>query len=796
MVWLAGSLVVWICCLHVVWSFAMDAAGSSALLGAAAMLLAISLAAILPARAVRAGVMVARWLRLGDAVSISLASAGPGPRRRGEARAQMTLLAAVAVAATVGGAISTAAIFPAAGLVARLAGGLTLSSAEWSIVKLGVQFACMVPLAIGITLVFLASAIVRASAGRDSYAAVVRDWLWAAAGGVAVFAACRAGGLNALALACVMPAAVLGGAILALHRRSLAVGGSRRRRPLETPGPARRMAVAAAFAVVAVAVMVQLRLAGDVLAAGMLARACWLVASTAAMAVFIRNVDRKSKPPGRGQEIGAIIGLAAVLLLQASLVIAAFAPAGGRPGGLGGAWSAGLVLCAALAVGLQVPLAGLAAVVLSRQRRLFACAGGRARGYLCCATFGPGAAIVAYFICSQLRPGPLAMSPAAILLIVTALGLCAGGVLAGLRRARLPRRQLQWLIWGVVLMCGLAAALLAAIHRAGAAGGSARPGVWLTSVSGPVGEPGRGLIPGPAMELLPSTEVWRSGRIDRLIWRIFTAGKGQWLAAVDSPSELPQPMRSSRRVTFACPDPTAWPASWSATAGRRPARSMYDYGYIRRSGFDGLLLACGPAGSPDGWRFYNGRTAARLASCLLPADPRSPAGRRGPAVLRIQARGAGLARALGAIKAFDRAVGPCVFAADRRAEAVDIVVVTARDMPADFPANLPAGTPAGLPGSPANSPIESPAGSPAGSAAGDWFVTARVDLLWYYWPGITPTGILVADVGLRRGPDVRDFVASLRPVLAAGRGPSALFPRPVWHWRNQLSDPGIASPSR
>jgi len=759
-VWLAGSLVVWICCLHVVWSFAMDAAGSSALLGAAAMLLAISLAAILPARAVRAGVMVARWLRLGDAVSISLASAGPGPRHRGEARAQMTLLAAVAAAATVGGAISTAAIFPAAGLVARLAGGLTLGSAEWSIVKLGVQFACMVPLAIGITLVFLASAIVRASAGRDSYAAVVRDWLWAAAGGVAVFAACRAGGLNALALACVMPAAVLGGAILALHRRSLAVGGSRRRRPLETPGPARRMAVAAAFAVVAVAVMVQLRLAGDVLAAGMLARACWLVASAVAMAVFIRNVDHKSKPPGRGQEIGAIIGLAAVLLLQASLVIAAFAPAGGRPGGL--------VLYAALAAGLQVPLAGLAAVVLSRQRRLFACAGGRARGYLCCATFGPGAAIVAYFICSQLRPGPLAMSPAAILLIVTALGLCAGGVLAGLRRTRLPRRQLQWLIWGVVLMCGLAAALLAAIHRAGDAGGSARPGVWLTSVSGPVGAPGRGLIPGlipgpipgPAMELLPSTEVWRSGRIDHLIRRIFTAGKGQWLVAVDSPSELPRPMRSSRRVTFACPDPTAWPASWpaswSATASRRPARSMYDYGYIRRSGFDGLLLACGPAGIPDGWRFYNGRTAARLASCLLPAGP---GGRRGPAVLRVQARGAGLARALGAIKAFDRAVGPCVFAADRRAEAVDIVVVTARDMPADFPANFPAESLAG-----------SPAGSPAGSAAGDWFVTARVDLLWYYWPGITPTGILVADVGLRRGPDVRDFVASLRPVLAAGAG--------------------------
>ncbi len=60
-IWIATALIVWTCCLAVLWGGVFDASGESMLVTLSAILLALSTAILLPTRLVRIGLGVLRW---------------------------------------------------------------------------------------------------------------------------------------------------------------------------------------------------------------------------------------------------------------------------------------------------------------------------------------------------------------------------------------------------------------------------------------------------------------------------------------------------------------------------------------------------------------------------------------------------------------------------------------------------------------------------------------------------------------------------------------------------------------
>lgn len=704
-IWLASALVVWTCCLVVLWGWAFDTSGGSALMTLAATLLAVCLASGVPGRVVRLTRRVLSWLNFGDSLAIALSADGPKRSRPGEARAMMRLLAGVAIGAIVGGLASTAAIFLARGLAERLTEEVLFSPAAWAVCKLVIQFVGMFPLAAGAGLLFLASAMVRAGSGRDVYASVFREWVWSLAIGVGVFAACRQFGVNLLALAGIMALAMLGGAAAIFQRQVPSVRPGVVRRPIEAPGLGRQLGVLGTFAAVALAGQLQLRLLTDVVGIGQVGRACWIAISAGLVCIALRRTDRKSRPPGGGQRIGATIGVVAAGLLQAALVIAA-ADCGNAK-----------FICYALAAACQVPMTALAGVIVSRQRRLFAYAGGRARGYLCYSTGGAGLALLCYLLAAAVPSDSSIMPTAVLAMLVAALGLCAAGVLGGILLAKRAREQLRWSATGVVLMCAVTAGLLGTINQVTIRIGPASPGAWLTAVGQQRG--GGKVVQG----YLPDPALWRGETIDQALLGILAAGKGRWLAAAGAMADLPASVPAGVHLFVCSPDPTALrPGAWEDPLIVGIEGDFFSVGHLQRQRYDGVLLSLLPAEHPDAWRCYNERAVEMLVKCLTPG---------GPAVLRIQADDGGMAVALAAAATFADAIGRCWVAVENGHGRVDMLVAG----PADR-LDLPPPTPGRL--------------------------LTTVGQLRYEWPQVArPLRVVQWNRTRRRAPSVRDFMDKL-----------------------------------
>lgn len=614
-VWLATALTVWAASLVVLWSLRFDLSGASVLRSVAALMLAIAATAGLPARAARALQRLRVALKLEDSPVLALATGGGASSTRRAVRGMMRLLALAAALAAVGGVATTAAIHLFAAAVGDGGRGpLLLGPTGFAVFTFLCQFVGMIPLAMGISVAFLVTVMVRGGSGRDHYASVVREWLGGVAAGLAAAALAWWFGADLLGVGLVAGVAVLAAAGGVFQRVKLTVRPRRVMAPIESsPRRGRWLAVAAGSAAATVVLVVQARLLRDVGEVGLGGQACWAGASIALLAWRLRRADRRSRAPGVAQATGASVGILSAVVFQGSLAVGCF-----RGGGVA-------VGCAMLAVAAQVPLAALASVVLSRQRKLFATHGGRARQYLAAVAAGAGGGVALY-----LAAGATALLAPAGLFV--AVGGMVAGVVVAIVAARRSRTGIAWAALGGVLICATVTA------RVGAVRGLPRltAGAWLTTASTPAAPAGGGAAWGG----LVGRPHWRSKAVTKAVDEAMAAHPGRWWIVAASPADVPLALPAGVHAARAHPDPTAGPVSGAATG--EPTGDFLDAVARDAGRFDGLVLAPMPADHPEAWRCYGDRVLRRCRDKLH---------RGGVLILRTQVAGGGLGDALAAASA-------------------------------------------------------------------------------------------------------------------------------------------------
>lgn len=650
---IGGALVAWTACLTILWGLAFDSSGASMLVTMAATMLAIALAAPLPGRAARVIQAFLVWRRPQDVLGIKLAFGAGMGTMLDEARAKVRMVCMSSVAAVACGLVSTAAILVGWALADALAGSFLWDPPAWWAVKFAVQLAGMLPMGFALSVAFLAGAILR-SAGPDTYAPVCREWIWATAAGLGAFGACWWAGANLFAVSLVTAFGLLAGGVAILLRRKPTIRPRRAAQPVERPSATLFLGVGSGFAVLTLAMLVQVRLLGDLGGFGMPVRAGWAAASFAMVAAFLSREDGRSRPLGRGQSIGSAIGVAAGLLMQGSLAVTCVA-----------SWPGGAV-CGVLAVGAQVPLSALSAVVISRQRRLFAKGGGRARHYLAAAAGGACLAFLAYLAVCSVRGAWVAI-------LTVVIAMFAGSAVWAIRRAKQRPGVLQWAAWSTVLMLSAMGAVGASLRGFAESVGAVTPGVWLSSVSGWEGQ-----AQARQDGCLPPVSAWRSGTITKTALRIMSCRPGRWWIVGATGGEIPS-SRIPHTVHWsaAFPDPAAIPrAVWDDI---RPGRHGGDFFHaIRtgREGFDGVYLCSLPADHPDAWRCYNDQSLRRCMETV----------RGGVFLLRTQADRRNIGAALAVAKTFHEILGTGWAAAELGEGRLDLLLVAG---PGDLREHLP-----------------------------------------------------------------------------------------------------------
>ncbi|HUU22424.1 MAG TPA: hypothetical protein VM389_07785, partial [Phycisphaerae bacterium] len=427
---IAGALVLWCGCLVLLWAMAFDSSGLSTLSALTALFGAIAVTAGLPGRAARALQRLLGRLHLQELPAMELATARSSGGGRGGARAMTNLLAAAAIFAVACGVASTVAIYGGKWLADALPAKLSATLLEWRVLGLLVQFVAMLPMGLGVSVVFLVSALLRGGSGRDTYATAFREWVLGAAAGLGGLSLAWWIGANLLGTGLVTAVLLLAGAGLLLQRRRVTVRPRAPVRPIEAGKQRReRVGIAAGFAVLTLGLTVQSRLLRDVFAADMSIVTWWSSLSLLLLAGALRKVDHKSQAPGRRQGIGAAAGVSACLLLQVALGMGCLAA--GRDG----------VALGVLAGAGQIPLAALGAVVLSRGRRTFAIGGGRARSYLSSAAAGAAAGMATYILAMSAARG-------AVLLLGIAIGVLTFAVVRGIGLVRRVAHQVRWAACG------------------------------------------------------------------------------------------------------------------------------------------------------------------------------------------------------------------------------------------------------------------------------------------------------------------------------------------------------------
>ena len=647
LIWIAAAIVVWAGSLCSLWAWAFDSSGGSTLVTLAAMMFALAASASSPAGLSRIAHWIGVWLGFGNIEALELLA---GQRRPAGKRGTGDVTRALKITvkfAVLCGVVSTIAVYGGAVAAYVLGRRMLWTPLGWTAVKLVVQFAGMLPMAIGIAAVAHGFSAVRRTFGRDPYGPLCRDWLWATAVGTGLFGLSWWWGMHMMGLAVVM-ATLLLVATMAMSRRGR-IPISRAGAVLER-GPQRRgkTAISAAFAVLTLILLVQGRLLGDITNVSFGVRICCGAASLALLAVFIGRTDRKSRPPGQAQEVGSAIGVVAVAIMQAALAIACYQ----------GRNVAGV--CGALAAACQVPLMAMAAVVLSRRRRLFAAGGGGFAAYASSASAGAGMGVLTYMILCSLPAGY-------ILLLAAALAVWAGRVIRGIARGQRPANERMWALSGLSLMVAVAGALLISVHDAKLAVGPATPGFWLSAVRrGGHKQAG----------CLPILRTWRSKRITEAIVKIMAdpddptgqrGHTGRWWVVAGGRRDLPEVLDSRVYEVGSVPDPAAVPPGvWRDILVRGSERDFLQAAHTGSELFDAVFLAPLPADHNQAWRCYNYRTLRRCRNRVHGG---------GVVLLRTQAAGNDLAAALAVARTFHRAVGTSWAVVELHEGTVDLLLV-------------------------------------------------------------------------------------------------------------------------
>ncbi len=639
---IAGSLTIWAACLVVFWSLPFGAWGGSLVLGGAAAAAALGLSARLPGWLVRSFHGLQEKLHLAGGSMDELASGAVAGASREDVRGSLRLLALAAVLASIGGAISSAAVLLADPAVGSLSGRLHWTGWSWPGLHGAVQLVSMLPMAVGATLTFLAAALLRAGRGHDAYADLARDWIWGLAGGLGVFALARGMGMNLVGLAMAMGVVLLALAGALLVRQDFSGRTGRLIKPIETPTELRRLAMETTFAALAMGLMIQLRVLSDVGGVGLAGRGLWLAGSLGLLAWFLGKADAKGRLPGRRQGVGCQIGLVSGLTIQLALAA------------LCGISKTHLLTLWYLPVVGQIPLAALAAQLICRERMLFVNAGGRPRGYLSAAGFGIAAGLLAYLLLT-VESSVLVLLPLLGVLIV------AAGFLQMVVSVRHRTDLTRWSVVGlaVVVPLGLWVGLARwDLHRRL---GRIAPGRWMTRTGLDLAHAGRGIGQQP---------LWRSEGVSLQVRRL--VGQGRWWIVAFDLSEVHQSLPYYIQPVAGAPDVGAvGPGPWQVRLGGGAHSDWIDGVSMGMGRFDGILLSSIPADHPEAWRVYNLRTLQRAAGQLL-VDPAS--GRSRPLLIRTSIDGGQMGPVLSLAETFRAAVGSGWMAAQFYDDRADILL--------------------------------------------------------------------------------------------------------------------------
>jgi hypothetical protein len=642
---ISAALVVWTSCLVMLWSWALDTSGLSLLLALAGTLLAATAAAPVPGRAARTVQSLLLRGKPQDVLRMELESVAPARSAQGEQRAIARLLCVSTLVAVAGGLASTAAIFAGAGLVSWLAERFLWDAPAWWGLQLGVVWIGMFPMGLGLSVAFLSGTVLRGSSGWDAYAGACRDWTWGLSAGLVLFGVCWWAGLNLASVSLAAACALLATAVGIYLRRRWTVRPRRPAPPTKAPARTLRWGVLLGIAVLALAILVQARLLQDLLGVHLAGRTIWAGASLALLSAFLRREDRKTRPPGRRQSAGAMLGLVSGLVMQSGLIVTSTAE-----GAVG-------IACRAFAAVAQVPLAALAAVMISRQRRLLAAAGGRARQYLSAAAGGAGLACLAYLAICWLHWAWVAI------LVLAAAGFAGAAVRNGRQSpsAITGSTVFQWATWSIVLMLSAITVAVSTLNELRRAVGRIVPGAWLTLVCGRQGA----ADPGP-VDCLPPARSWRGEAITRTIADVMAGRPGRWLVAATCRDDAPAPESLPQvRYVQALPD-APWPAPGDGDVSACPdVEDLFAAARLGRETFEGVLLAPLPADHPEAWRCLNDQLLRRCAS-------RS---REGLLMVRTQTDAKHIGSALSAAKAFHFAAGRGWAVVEIGPNRVDILLV-------------------------------------------------------------------------------------------------------------------------
>ncbi len=640
----AAALVAWMGCITLVWARAMDASGGAILLTLSATMLSLWFAVRLPGKAARFMQRLLSWLKVHETLAVELAAASMPRVGTREARALLRLLGAMTILAVAGALVSTAVAYWIGGLIDWLARWFVLGRWGWLVARFCVQLLAMLPMSLGICVVFFAGALVRRGSGRDIYATICRDWTWAIALGLTALGVAWWLGLSLLGLPVLVGALLIISSVALLQRKKVSLRPPPPTARPEQAGSQRSLAwsIRGVFAAMAVSFVIQMRLLSDVAGVGLEGRMCWAGLSVSLLAGFLGIVDHKSSAPGRAQGLGAIIGITAGLGLQVALVISCLLSPNIA------------AVSAVLAVLAQIPLMAMAAVLLSRQRRNFARMGAGARTYVSQICLGLGLGFLACLAAGLLPEGRAVM-------LLSAIAVLAAAPIYGIAITRLTKRQVLWALWGAVLLCSLTVTVLASLVAIRDGGRAISPGVWLSAMR-------TGSDSSAPMRYLPLRDPWRSDWVRRRQDAIIASHPGLWWVVASSPQDVPQGLHRSVRVALSSPDPSALhlsPSAWGVRQTRPDKFGFLLTAQIAPERFDGVLLAPMEADHLQAWRVYNLTTLRRCFRHVHPG---------GAMLLRTQASGRRLFEAIRVARTFHSAVGSGWFIAQFNRDRIDLLL--------------------------------------------------------------------------------------------------------------------------
>lgn len=659
-----ATLALWSACLWVIGAEAFGACWAASVELAAIELAALAFALSVPDLELNLIFLVYRRFDSAAATAAQMAVAPfapPAPQGSAGPRGLLRLMAMAAVACTVGGLITTAAISAAPQAIRMLAGLFIWPAWAWVVVRLVLAWVMMLPLALAAGWLTMVASLVRRHGPKDPYRQVTRDLLWGSAVGLAAAAGLWSAGMDLPGVALACSAVMIAAATATVARTSTGVKRSRPAEPVAVllrPTRQRWMNLLE-WAVLACVVTCQCRALRDAAGAGWSAAWLWAAGTGGLVAAAAVRQDRRRNPVPAVETAAAAAGAMVLVVIQLALL--GLAAAAGR-------WARTPLI--ALAVAGQVPLAHLAATILVRRRRLFPEASLPGRFWL--AGAAAGAAVGSYAAVSALSAaGGLTVLAAVALAVVAAAVLAVGS--GQLRRARRSTRrptgaraafdQLRWAGLGAAVILAVAMVCVGLARSAREAlGGPVAVGASLTAVGD-----------GNASQAVLGSEAARAASpsspepvLSVLAGRLARARAGRWwFVAGGAYHPPPLAMEApAMRAKMSFPDGVFGRLAKPLTGARRWGTFGRELP-IRTAAFDGIYLAGLPADHPDAWCMYSQQVLRRCAGLL---------GRRGVLLVRTSAGRRGVAQLLAVAETFRSVPADAMAAIVMRGDRVEMLL--------------------------------------------------------------------------------------------------------------------------